>query len=68
MNNKVNVILKLTACDYDTECGANRGCRNGGCTGKISKGITLNEKYFVVDDEIRTKFLLFVTNLNQIYL
>ena len=50
MNNKVYVILKLTVCNNDAECGANKGCRRGECTGKISKEITLNKKYFVVDD------------------
>ena len=52
MNNKVYVLLKLTGCDYDSECvsklGADYGCRNSWCTGKISKEITVNEKYFVI--------------------
>merc|ERR1719394_1628839 len=29
---------KWTPCDYDTECGANRGCRNGGCTDCVGEG------------------------------
>ena len=44
-NNKVYVLFKLTVCTDDEDCGANEGCRQGECTGKISKEVTLSKKY-----------------------